>query len=190
MTTLNPIEAEYLCNDTVRAFMDGTGSLQQFPGLLRRVIDDRLWECRQVPGHGIVGLPNLRALVTSKPKLGWGEDPAKIEAVIRDDAELLALWREAMTPAKHKRHAPGVDGDNITISHERGTSRAYTLSRLKRDRPDLFALVTAGTLSAHRAAITAGFRTEKTPIEHVEHWWAKCSADQRCAWLAANKGRG
>jgi len=188
MTTLNPIEAEYLCNDTVRAFMDGTGSLQQFPGLLRRVIDDRLWECRQVPGHGIVGLPNLRALVTSKPKLGWGEDPAKIEAVIRDDAELLVLWNQAMALGQGTRTDLT---DNITkVKTQTGTSRAYTLSRLKRDRPDLFALVTAGTLSAHRAAITAGFRTEKTPIEHVEHWWAKCSADQRCAWLAANKGRG
>lgn len=36
-----------------------------------------------------------------------------------------------------------------------GTSRAYTLSRLQKERPDLFARVAAGELSAHRAAVEA-----------------------------------
>jgi hypothetical protein len=39
-----------------------------------------------------------------------------------------------------------------------GTSKSYTVSRLKRDRPDLFGKVVAGELSANKAAIEAGFR--------------------------------
>ncbi len=49
--------------------------------------------------------------------------------------------------------------DNITnASVDRGTSKSYTVSRLKRDRPDLFERVVSGDLSANRAAIEAGFR--------------------------------
>ena len=39
-----------------------------------------------------------------------------------------------------------------------GTSEAYALRRLRKDRPDLHAQVLAGELSAHRAAVQAGFR--------------------------------
>lgn len=45
---------------------------------------------------------------------------------------------------------------NIPVDH--GNSKAYTVSRLKRDRPDLFEKVVAGELSANKAAIEAGFR--------------------------------
>ena len=48
-------------------------------------------------------------------------------------------------------------GNNITLV-ERGTSTAYTLARLKRDEPALAKRVEAGELSAHAAAIEAGFR--------------------------------
>lgn len=39
-----------------------------------------------------------------------------------------------------------------------GNSRSYTLDRLKRERPDLYAQVINGELKANRAAIRAGFR--------------------------------
>jgi hypothetical protein len=51
------------------------------------------------------------------------------------------------------------EGDNITfVSPKRGTGRTYTLRRLKRDRPDLAAKVTAGEISANAAALEAGIR--------------------------------
>jgi hypothetical protein len=49
-------------------------------------------------------------------------------------------------------------GGNINSSRPSGTSKAYALRRLRKDRPDLHARVLAGEISAHAAMITAGFR--------------------------------
>jgi hypothetical protein len=54
-----------------------------------------------------------------------------VEALLRDDAEILQMWRQATTGAKHVHHA---DTDNVSIKPGHGNSRAYTLDRLKRER--------------------------------------------------------
>jgi len=178
---LNPVEAQQVCQSAEQALRHGSIHLHQFPGLLKRVIEERLWERRRVPGLGVVELPSLRDLVTAKPLKGWGQDPTMIEAVIRDDAEVLTMWRTAIK-------APGLRtdlGNNVTEVKPRlkGNSRAYTLDRLKRERPDLFDQVKGRKLSAHRAAVIAGFHRDKTPLEHIQHWWAKTSPDERLAFL-------
>ena len=62
---------------------------------------------------------------------GWGENPERIEALIRDDVEVLAMWREAM-----KGHAGRPKtGSNPTIL-EKDRGKAYTVSRLQREAPD------------------------------------------------------
>jgi hypothetical protein len=61
--------------------------------------------------------------------------------------------------------------DNISL-RQYGTSRADTLARLHRDRPDLAARVEAREISAHAAAKEAGFR--KQPVKHCPkcgHEW-------------------
>jgi hypothetical protein len=68
------------------------------------------------------------------------------------------MWRQAITPDAH-RPKKGESHDNIITSQ--GTSRAYTLDRLQRERPDLFAEVVAKRLSANAAAIEAGFDTSR-----------------------------
>lgn len=54
-------------------------------------------------------------------------------------------------------------GDNITLT-ERGTDQTYTLRRLLRDAPELFAKVESGELSANAAAIKAGFRSKTVTV--------------------------
>ncbi len=76
----------------------------------------------------------------------------KVEALVKDDAEVLAMWRDAVTPPDGVHHGH----DNIIT--RQGTSRSCTLSRSKRDHPEIFARVVAGELSANAAAIEAGFR--------------------------------
>jgi hypothetical protein len=56
-----------------------------------------------------------------------------------------------------------------------GMCATYTLARLRRDRPDLAAQVEAGELSAHAAAIEAGFRRKPTPPDELRRAWAKAS---------------
>ncbi len=63
--------------------------------------------------------------------------------------------------------------DNITPT-PRGTSPSYILRRLARDgaedasKAELFKQVTKGTISAHKAALEAGYRTKKTPLEQAK----------------------
>lgn len=183
---MNPIEAQQICQSAEQALRHGSFSLHQFPGLLKRVIEGRLWEQRQVAGRGVVALTSLRELITSKPLLGWGEDPEKIEAVIREDAEVLTLWRDAMKEQGRRNDL----GDNITQvkRQPRGTSRAYTLDKLKRQRPDLYEQVVEKQLSAHAAAIEAGFVKTKTILQQLEHWWGKASAKDRQTFLRTVQG--
>lgn len=65
---------------------------------------------------------------------GWGENPERIEALIRDDVEVLAMWRDAMKQKQGQRT------DIVDIVNEvkpsKGNSRSYTVSRLQREAPD------------------------------------------------------
>jgi len=66
------------------------------------------------------------------------------------------MWREAMKQKSHDRgnqHTGGKD-DNV-IPARQGNSRAYTVSRLQREAPELFAKVAAGEMSANAAAVGA-----------------------------------
>ena len=176
-SVLNENEAGRLCDSAASAMIHGSNQLGSVPGIIRRIIEEGAWKRRKVALHGIVELPSLRDLITLPPMKGWGEDPAKVEALLRDDVEVLAMWREEMTgephrPRKEERH------DNI-ITSSQGTSRSYTVSRLQKQRPDLFAEVKAGKLSANAAAIKAGFRKQTTPLEQLLRAWRKASPQDR-----------
>ena len=102
MAELNEIERGQLCQTTIESLYEATGGLRQFPALLKKVIATRAWERRTVHGK-VIELESLRELIMAKPVSGWGEDPAKVEAVIRDDPEALAAFREEM------KHQGGTD---------------------------------------------------------------------------------
>jgi hypothetical protein len=175
---MNEVEAYQVCNSAISALSHGETNLSIFPKLLRRIITEEAWKNRKVPGKGMVAMKSLRELVTTPPITGWGEDPAKIEAVIRDDAEVLAMWREAM---KGKAGRPAKESlDNVKeLNAGAGNSRAYTVSRLQREAPELFAQVAAGTISANAAAIKAGFRKKLKPLDTLRQAWAKASETER-----------
>ena len=78
-----------------------------------------------------------------------------------------------------------INDNIINTTSSQGTSKAYTVSRLKRDRPDLFEKVVAGELSANRAAIEAGFRRRaRTMSENLDYLWAKATPDEQTGFLA------
>ncbi len=176
---MNEIEKGQLSKTTVQCFMSADGSLADFPGLLKKIIREKVWESRMHNGR-LIELPSLRALITEKPIQGWGQDPKKIEAVIRDDAEALEMFREAMKQESGTRNDLN---NNIIEVTTQGTGKAYTLSRLKRESPELFAQVVAGGLSANAAAIKAGFRKKKSPIEILRSTWAKASKQEQELFL-------
>ena len=147
--------AGHLCQMTIDSLSRGTGSLRNFPGLLRRVIETRAWECRRTHGK-MIKLRSLRELITKDPLEGWGEDPSKVEAVIRDDPEALAMFREAMLG----QEGGATTCNNITGAHATtGTSRAYSLARVAREcDARTVAAVMSGKMSAHGALVKAGLR--------------------------------
>ena len=81
---------------------------------------------------------------TTAPRRGWGVELARIEAVIRHDAEVLQMFRAATT--RRRGGQVGTNSDNVTIQPGRGNSRAYTLDRLKREAPALYQQVLDGNV--------------------------------------------
>lgn len=179
---MNEIEKGQLAQATIQCFQRADGSLKNFPGLLKKIISEKAWE-RRIHNGRVIELPNLRELITAKPVDGWGEDPFKIEAVIRDDVEALAMWREEMTEehgGDHGNQYTGGKSNNITLATpDRGTSRSYTVARLKQQAPELFEKVVSGELSANAAAIQAGFRKKPSVIEQFNRLWDKASDEER-----------
>jgi hypothetical protein len=182
---MNEIEKMQLCDSAFSALSHGEISLKQFPGLLRRVIEEKAWENRKVQLRGIVTLKSLRELITLPPMEGWDEDPKKIEALLQDDPVVLPMFREAM---KGKAGRPKKEDEksrsNPTELKTEDRGKAYTLSRLQRERPDLFEAVCKNELSANAAAIKAGFRRVKTPLDNLRSAWGKASEEEREAFKA------
>lgn len=163
MAELNEIERGQLCQTTIESLYEATGGLRQFPALLKKVISTKAWERRTVHGK-VIELGSLRELITAKPVSGWGEDPANVEAVIRDDPEALAAFREAM---KHQGErtdlAPSDFPDNVReVTEGHGNSRAYSISRVQREcDPETVAAVMAGEMSPNAALVKAGVRENR-----------------------------
>lgn len=156
---MNDIDKGRLSISAVQCFTDGSGSLSIFPKLLKKIIRERVWEHRSHHGR-VIELRNLRELITEKPISGWGQDPRKIEAVIKDDAEALAMYREAMLQESGKRN--DLD-NNVTEVKDRvtGNSRAYSIDRVKREAPQFAAAVLAGKMSPNAALVKAGVRKSR-----------------------------
>jgi hypothetical protein len=122
--------------------------------------------------HLALSLFSLRASslpASPPPSRAYSVAAPHIERLLSDDPEALALLREATTEGKGGANNPDglggksgksiVNGNNVTIDNQpdlfteptpkpdapqRGNRRSYTLSRLKRESPALFAEVTAG----------------------------------------------
>jgi hypothetical protein len=178
MEDLNDIEKGQLCQSTIEALYEATGGFRHFPGLLKKIIATKAWEKRVNKGK-VIELKSLRELITEKPIRGWGEDPRTIESVIRDDAEALAMFREAMKEQTHDRGNQHTGGKRNNVTDAKvsitGNSKAYTCERLSKVAPELFEEVKAGRMSANAAAIQAGIRKKPTPEEVCVKAFSKTS---------------
>ena len=153
MTKLNEIELGQLCQSTIESLYEATGGMKQFPGLLKKIIETKAW-LRRISSGKVVELTSLRELITAKPVRGWGEDIKTVEAVIRNDPECLAMFREAM---KHQGKAE--DLHNNVMEVKQGNSRAYSIARVQSQcDAKTVAAVMAGKMSANGALVKAGLR--------------------------------
>lgn len=84
-----------------------------------------------------------------QPMKGCAFKPEQVEALIKHDPETLAMWRDAVTAPVGRPTIPDIVRNLESDGH--GNSRSYTVSRLKKERPDLFDEVVAGHMSARDA---------------------------------------
>lgn len=173
------------CDDLDKALR---GSEMNLAGVAHRivaVIREEAWRERRIRTGEVVRCSSFLELITAPPLKGYGEDVKRVESLIRDDPEALRMFRQATVAPKGVNRSK--DGDNITIppDPERGTSKSYTLSRLHRDRPDLYERVVAGELTANSAALEAGYRKKLTPLDGLLKSWKKATEEERLLFLAS-----
>lgn len=167
MSELNEIEKGQLCQSTIESLYEATGGMSVFPGLLKKIITNKAWE-RRVSRGRVIELTSLRELITEKPIRGWGEDPRKVEAIIKDDPEVLVMFRESMKEQGGDRKSEEARSnhnnviDRSTPEIIQGNSRAYSITRVQREcEPAVVAQVMAGTVSPNAALVKAGLRENR-----------------------------
>jgi hypothetical protein len=161
--------------------MRNSDVLFRAPDLLKDVIKKQRWKHWHWIGKQFVA-PSLGAYLTAHPPKGIGAKLSAVKRVISDDPEALEMFHQETTASRGGDHTKKDQSnhDNIMIARaEQGTSRAYTLSRLKSERRDLFERVIAGELSANKAAEHAGWRKKPSPLEALRSAWSKASEEER-----------
>lgn len=171
------VRGGHVVDDLTRALRMGETGLDMIPRLIRSIIEDELWRERKMRTGKIAKFSRFIDFIVAKPLEGLGEDPAAIKRLISADPVVLRLFEGAITNRVGK---PAADNtDNVSNKPSHGNTKAYTLRRLAKDRPDLLAKVEGGEMSANQAAIEAGFRKVKTPFEIVLALWPKLSDEEK-----------
>lgn len=90
----------------------------------------------------------------------------------------IILAQEVIDEPLKEQGRPEGERNNVDAvkfnSTQGGNSHSYILRRLARDgqnepdKAELFKQVTKGEISAHKAALVAGYRTKKTPLESAK----------------------
>lgn len=138
--------------------------LGQLPWMIADAIDKQVWTTYQ---SSLKDRPwgTFEAWVAHPLWEGLNSSVDELLFFCRKEPEVQQRIRAALgempKPGGKREH-----GDNVTMPPlDRGNSETYALKRLKRDAPELAEKVVRGELSAHAAAIAAGFRKKLVQVE-------------------------
>jgi len=156
---VNVKENTTIIKHTCRAFADGTGSLDNFPGLLRRVLTENMWREFLHPNGEVIRYERFTDFVTAGPPAGVGTTVGMVRKVVSDDLELLDLLDQAVRNPHggDRRSDDAINVDNVNVGPT-GNAKDQALRRLRKDAPELNTDVLAGLLSPHGAMVKAGLR--------------------------------
>lgn len=107
---------------------------------------------------------------------GLGMTMAQVAALLAETDPTVTMKAVPNRVGRPRKDDEG-KGSNRTI--KRGTTRDYTLARLRRDDPQTAGRVERGELTAHAAARAAGIVREPDPYRQLCKWWGKASDEQR-----------
>jgi hypothetical protein len=177
-------ESDNVVESMRQALHSGTGHLKHVPGLLKRILREGMWRSRYANRlRREVTFDRFEDFVVTAPLEGLGATVDLVRKFVRDDPEALSLFDQAVQrPVGANQHSEG--DDNVhTQERPTGNSRERALRKLRRDAPELHALVLAGEVSPHGAMKQAGFRKDPTPLIVMQRAWKRASEEERSVFL-------
>ena len=176
-------------NTLAQALNEGA-SLANVPGLLKQVIQSDMWKRRLLKQTGeIVEYRRFAEFVEDYPPAGLHTSMSTLMKICKDYQDMEAVDMLAKVSAGKQggdRKSDNIKLYNVQVDSPTGNSTAATMRRLAKDAPALHAKVIAGELTAHAAAIEAGFRPPKfqMPQDAIEAGrYLRTRVDE--AWLEA-----
>jgi hypothetical protein len=119
------------------------------------------------------------------------DDLAKLVSAFKgDDYSLVRALRKATAIgeaaiAEQNTGGRGKPVDDINRITSKGTSAAYLLRRLARERPDILDAYEGGEFATPTAAArAAGFNVDVPPLVKLRRAWRRASPEDRAAFLA------
>lgn len=153
------------------AITDGTHGLSDVPALIKRVIEENLWQTRFIrQSKEIVKFENFSEFVKASPPEGLGTTLAVLLRLCSDEPIILGLLEETRNTNewggdRRSKKFRKNKSNNVTLGNTpRGNSKAYSLKRLKKSRPDLYEQVAGGLMTTNRAMIEANFRQKTITV--------------------------
>ncbi len=153
------------------AISDGSAGLSDVPTLVKRVIEENLWQKRYVhQSKEAIRFETFREFVEAAPPEGLGTNLKTLRRLSADAPNVLDLierMREPLRRGGDRRSKKFRDSKDDNVPFEKpqlGNSRSYALRRLRELRPDLHGKVLANELSVNRAMIAAGFRKKNLSL--------------------------
>lgn len=164
--------ANLLYNDTVTralsvAIASGHDALESVPSLLRRLLQNNMWQERIIPETGEkICFARFEDFVSAPAVEGLGTTMEVIRALCRREQDVLVLIDQATRKTLSNVGSPTKDSAERTDSpSDRGTSREYTVARLERDGfSDLAEMVINREITAAEARRQAGYELRKIAI--------------------------
>lgn len=146
------------------AISDGNAGLSDVPALVKRVIEENLWQERYVrQSKETISFKTFRAFVEAAPPEGLGTNLKTLRRLCTDAPQVLDLIEQMREPRKRggdRRSQKFKDFklNNILFEKpEQGNAGSCSLRRLRDKRADLHQKVLAGEMSVNKAMIAAGF---------------------------------
>jgi len=146
------------------ALREGDHAVGTVPGLLKRVLEEGSWRKFVTQRGEEVEHARFADFVESAPLRGIGASIDLVRRIVANDVVVVDLLDEALRNPEGGSAAQRSTVANSNSGRKDGTTRAYALRRLRKDKPDLHAEVLAGRISAHAAMVQAGFRPKTITI--------------------------
>jgi hypothetical protein len=150
----------------------GGQALAEIPDLVEHIIAEGIWKRRPANYRDatVLHFTVWADFVRAEAPAGLEQDPVYVAKLCRGTPAEAAL----ASLDGHQGQRTDLVSNGNEVSRPVGQTRAYAYRRLKADRADLYARVTAGELTPHAAMVEAGFRrrTLTVPDDPAGAWAA------------------